>query len=120
MAEAPRSTWSHCGSLAALDHRVEVSPSTAAAAVVTAFSAEEATAGLPCDNRAGAALADRGRAVLTQAMSRVRAAITTVVTAGCTAVRARGLMGRLLFTGTAERRRDATVVRRDGTPDPGG
>ena len=30
VAFAPRSTWSHCGSLKALDQRVPVSPSTAA------------------------------------------------------------------------------------------
>ena len=43
----PRSTWSHCGSAAALDQRVPVLPSTAADGGVPAFSVEEAVAGLP-------------------------------------------------------------------------
>ena len=46
-AAAPRSTWSHCGSLNALDQRVPVLPSTAAAAGVPAFSVEEAVPGCP-------------------------------------------------------------------------
>jgi hypothetical protein len=41
----PRSTWSHWGSLKALDHRVLRLPSTASAAGVPAFSVEEAVAG---------------------------------------------------------------------------
>ena len=45
VAVAPRSTCSHCGSLKALDQRVPVFPSTAAAAGVLAFSVEDAVAG---------------------------------------------------------------------------
>src|ERR687896_2476717 len=45
VAGPPRSTWSHCGSLKALDQRVPALPSTAAAAGVPAFSADEAVAG---------------------------------------------------------------------------
>src|SRR5579859_2048107 len=41
---APRSTWSHCGSLNRLDQRVVRLPSTAKLAVVPAFSADEAVA----------------------------------------------------------------------------
>ena len=48
VVEPPRSTRSHCGSLNALDHRVPVLPSTAAAAGVVAFSTDEAVAGRPC------------------------------------------------------------------------
>src|SRR6266566_493409 len=48
---APRSIWSHCGSENVLDQRVVVLPSTALAAGVPAFSAEDAVAGLPCDSR---------------------------------------------------------------------
>src|SRR5579859_934673 len=40
----PKSTWSHCGSLKALDQRVPVFPSTARFAVVPAFSTEDAVA----------------------------------------------------------------------------
>src|SRR6185369_4509044 len=40
----PRSTCSHCGSLAALDQRVPVLPSTAAEAGVPAFSVDDAVA----------------------------------------------------------------------------
>src|SRR5258708_25715377 len=43
----PRSTWSHCGSLKALDQRVPVLPSKAAEAGVPAFSIEDAVAGRP-------------------------------------------------------------------------
>src|SRR2546421_532548 len=43
---APRSTWSHCGSLNAEDQRVPVLPSVALAAGVPAFSAEDAVVGL--------------------------------------------------------------------------
>jgi hypothetical protein len=45
---APRSTWSHCGSLNALDQRLPALPSTAAPAGKAAFSTDEAVAGLPC------------------------------------------------------------------------
>src|SRR5437660_524294 len=48
---APRSIWSHCGSLNVLDHRVVVLPSTALAAGVPVFSTDDAVAGLPCDSR---------------------------------------------------------------------
>src|SRR5436190_19461961 len=41
----PRSTWSHCGSLNALDQRVAVLPSTALPAGKVAFSVEDAVAG---------------------------------------------------------------------------
>ena len=44
LCEEPRSTSSHCGSENALDQRVPVLPSTAAAAGVPAFSVEEAVA----------------------------------------------------------------------------
>src|SRR5260370_37026396 len=44
---APRSTWSHCGSLKALDQRVPASPSAAFAAAVPAFSVDEAVVGRP-------------------------------------------------------------------------
>src|SRR5258708_7240664 len=40
----PRSTCSHCGSLAALDQRVPALPSTARFAVVPPFSMEDAVA----------------------------------------------------------------------------
>src|SRR5260370_41427056 len=43
----PRSTWSHCGSLKALDQRVPVLPSTAADAGNEAFSSDDAVAGRP-------------------------------------------------------------------------
>src|ERR1051326_8749597 len=42
---APRSTWSHCGSLNADDQRVPVFPSVALAAGVPAFSVEDAVVG---------------------------------------------------------------------------
>src|SRR6266700_2469363 len=45
--ELPRSTWSHCGSLKADDHRVPVFPSTALEAGREEFSSDEAVAGLP-------------------------------------------------------------------------
>ena len=57
VAVAPRSTWSHCGSLNALDQRVPVLPSVAADAGVPAFSVEDAVVGLPCDSRVPAAWA---------------------------------------------------------------
>src|SRR6185312_6460494 len=50
VAVAPRSTWIHCGSAAALDQRVPSLPSTAAEAGVPAFSVDEALAALPCDS----------------------------------------------------------------------
>src|SRR6266568_3023942 len=53
----PRSTWSHCGSLNALDQRVPVLPSVAADAGKVAFSVEDAVVGLPCDSRVAAACA---------------------------------------------------------------
>src|SRR5690348_1938605 len=46
-ALAPRSTWSHCGSLQAEDHRVAREPSTAADAGVPPLSAEDAVASAP-------------------------------------------------------------------------
>src|SRR5258706_7871147 len=55
VARAPRSTCSHCGSLAALDQRVPALPSTAALAGVPAFSVDDAVAGLPCDSSVVAA-----------------------------------------------------------------
>jgi hypothetical protein len=42
----PRSTWIHCGSLNALDHRVPTLPSKAAAADSPASWTEEARGGL--------------------------------------------------------------------------
>src|SRR5258705_4619152 len=57
LADAPRSTWIHCGSVNCDDHRVPVFPSTAADAGVPAFSVDEAVAGLPCDSRVDAASA---------------------------------------------------------------
>ena len=56
-AVAPRSTWIHCGSLNADDHRVPVLPSTAAEAGVPAFSVEDAVAGFPCEISGSAAAA---------------------------------------------------------------
>src|SRR5579859_6427962 len=41
---APKSTWSHCGSVNWLDQRVPVLPSTARLAVVPPFSTEDAVA----------------------------------------------------------------------------
>ena len=55
VAVPPRSTWSHCGSLNALDQRVPALPSTAAEAGVPAFSVEEAVAGRPCEISGSAA-----------------------------------------------------------------
>ncbi len=52
---APRSTWSHCGSLNVLDQRVPGLPSTAADAGVPAPSTDDAVAGLPWDSRVCAA-----------------------------------------------------------------
>ncbi len=57
LAVAPRSTWSHCGSLNALAHRVPALPSTAPAAGKAALSDEEAVTGLACDSRLSAAMA---------------------------------------------------------------
>src|SRR6266571_9133681 len=62
VADAPRSTWIHCGSLKALDQRVPVLPSTAAEAGVPAPSTDEAVAGFPCDSNVLAALAHRSGA----------------------------------------------------------
>src|SRR4051812_1082075 len=76
---APRSTWSHCGSAAALDQRVPALPSTAAEAGVPAFSVDEAVAVLPCDRRVPAAWADRiGTNSSSEATSAVRMAATTL------------------------------------------
>ena len=57
VAVAPRSTWIHCGSAAALDHRVPALPSTAAEAGVPAFSVDDAVTGLFCDSSVVAAFA---------------------------------------------------------------
>src|SRR5579859_8176373 len=57
LAWAPRSTWIHCGSEKVDDHRVVVSPSTAALAGVPAFSTDDAVAGLSWDSRVAAARA---------------------------------------------------------------
>ena len=57
VAVAPRSTWIHCGSLNADDHRVPVLPSTAAEAGEPAFSVEDAVAGFPCEISGSAAAA---------------------------------------------------------------
>src|SRR5690349_11888668 len=62
-ALAPRSTWIHCGSAKALDHRVPGSPSTALRAL-KAPSVLEAVAGFPCESRVSAARAEgAGRAM---------------------------------------------------------
>jgi hypothetical protein len=47
VAVAPRSTWIHCGSANALDHRVLALPSTALPGPNVAFSVEDAVAGRP-------------------------------------------------------------------------
>ena len=62
-ADEPRSTWIHCGSLNALDHRVPGLPSTAAEAGVPAPSVDDASTGRPWDSRGSAARADRTVAV---------------------------------------------------------
>src|SRR3712207_3700312 len=54
---APRSTWNHWFGVKALDQRVPVLPSTAAAAGVPAHSTDEAVTGLPCETTTSAALA---------------------------------------------------------------
>src|SRR5690349_1495983 len=74
VADAPRSTCSHCGSLNALDQRVPVLPSTALDAGLPAFSVDDAVAGLPCDSRVPAAAAG-------EAATRAPASIATVVVA---------------------------------------
>ncbi len=43
----PRSTWSHCGSLNALDQRVPVLPSVAFDGGYAALSVDDAVVGLP-------------------------------------------------------------------------
>src|SRR5579859_5891240 len=48
---APRSTSSHCGSLNALDHRVDRLPSTAFEAGYPAACSDDAMAGWPWDSR---------------------------------------------------------------------
>ena len=53
--DLPRSTWSDCGSLKALDQRVLLLPSTAAEADRSPLSAEEAVAGRPCERGTSAA-----------------------------------------------------------------
>ena len=50
---APRSTWSHCGSLGALDQRVVGSPSVAAAAGYIVLWMDEAVVGRPWESRVG-------------------------------------------------------------------
>src|SRR5258706_427409 len=75
----PRSTSIHCGSLNALDHRVPVLPSTAAAAAVPAFSADEAVAGLFWDSSVVAALAGALEATTVPATS---ASATAAATTG--------------------------------------
>src|SRR5947208_105447 len=58
VAVLPRSTWSHCGSAAALDQRVPVLPSTAAEAGVPPFSVDDAVAVLPWESSVSAAWAE--------------------------------------------------------------
>src|SRR5918999_1151212 len=77
VAVPPRSTWSHCGSLKALDQRVPGLPSTAAAAGVPAFSADEAVAGRFNDSSV-AAWATRSIAGATETAT---AAVSTEITA---------------------------------------
>src|SRR3954454_2293173 len=55
VAAAPRSSWTHCGSLHALAQRVLVSPSSTALAGVPLFSSDDAVAGRSCEIRASAA-----------------------------------------------------------------
>jgi hypothetical protein len=56
----PRSTWTHCGSLNALDQRVPGLPSVALAAGNDALSVDDAVVGLPCDSRVPAAADEAG------------------------------------------------------------
>ena len=81
-AEAPRSTWIHCGSLNALDHRVVAFPSTALAAGSVAFSVDEAVAGLPWDSRVVAAWAERAEVATRTPATSARTAVTVAITAG--------------------------------------
>src|SRR6266568_510534 len=76
VADAPRSTCSHCGSEKALDHRVVVSPSTAALAGVPAFSTDDADTGLFCDSSVGAAFADTVDTTITKPATSATAAAT--------------------------------------------
>src|SRR5262245_50181961 len=97
-AVPPRSTWSHCGSLNALDQRVPASPSTLAAAGVPALSADDAVAGRPCDSRVAAYAGCDGTATTTAATS------TTSPTAATNAMNATNDAGavwaeNLLLTG---------------------
>src|SRR6266566_1008609 len=78
VAGAPRSTCSHCGSLAALDQRVPALPSTAAVAGVPAFSVDEAVAGMFWESRVVAALA--GNVEATTAMLATSAATVAMAT----------------------------------------
>src|SRR6266702_5941381 len=75
-APVPRSTWIHCGSEKAEDHRVPGLPSTAAPAGVPAFSMDDAVTGLPWDS---SVLAARAGPAVTAAYppSRTTAAATS-------------------------------------------
>src|SRR5258706_99541 len=93
VAVAPRSTCSHCGSLAALDQRVPALPSTAAEAGVPAFSTDEAVAGFPWDSRVVAALATVV-ATTTPLTTRVRATANAIMGRRLRMVRSKGTFMR--------------------------
>ncbi|GAA3295712.1 hypothetical protein GCM10020218_077300 [Dactylosporangium vinaceum] len=96
VALEPRSTCSHCGSLNALDQRVPALPSTAAAAPVPAFSADDAVAGLPWEIGVSAASAERSaRPVMNVATSVVAAAANNIVRSRDRPARAGGDMRHL-------------------------
>src|SRR2546429_6647682 len=82
VAFAPRSTCNHCGSLKALDQRVPVLPSKAAADGVPAFSADEAVAGLPWDSSVVAAPAGDVAAMTAVPRRSVVATATAVASLG--------------------------------------
>src|SRR3954451_7010384 len=77
VAAAPRSSWTHCGSLHALDQRVLVSPSSTALAGVPLFSSDDAVAGRSCEIRASAAWPDRAGSTAGSRASRGSASTAT-------------------------------------------
>src|SRR5882672_3785102 len=79
VAVAPRSTCSHCGSLAALDQRVPVLPSTAEEAGVPTFSVDDAVAGLFWESRVVAALADSVDATIAYPASRASTPVASAM-----------------------------------------
>ena len=80
LAVDPRSTWSHCGSLNALDQRVPVLPSVALDAGKLAFSVDDAVVGLPWDSSVAAACAGPPPMMTRYAAS--RSAATAAMAAG--------------------------------------